>query len=46
MLHVSKFQNVNIYIYKELRSAIKDFSRLNFLGQGGFGAVFKVITVV
>lgn len=43
---VSEIQNVNIYTYRELRIATEGFSSANKIGQGGFGAVYKVIAVV
>ncbi|XP_014494541.1 cold-responsive protein kinase 1 isoform X1 [Vigna radiata var. radiata] len=40
-LDVSEIQNVNIYTYRELRSATEGFSPSNKIGQGGFGEVYK-----
>ncbi|KAF5819870.1 putative protein kinase RLK-Pelle-DLSV family [Helianthus annuus] len=34
---------VNTYSYAELRTATENFSRSNFLGEGGFGPVYKGI---
>ncbi|KAF5948958.1 hypothetical protein HYC85_014915 [Camellia sinensis] len=33
--------NVNLYTYKELRTATDDFSHANKIGEGGFGSVYK-----
>ncbi|XP_031105514.1 cold-responsive protein kinase 1-like [Ipomoea triloba] len=38
---VSSIQNAKLYSYKELCSATGDFSPLNKIGEGGFGAVYK-----
>lgn len=32
-----------IYSYKELKAATRDFLEENKLGQGGYGAVYKVL---
>eukprot|EP00268_Persea_americana_P046246 TRINITY_DN475_c0_g1_i4.p1 TRINITY_DN475_c0_g1~~TRINITY_DN475_c0_g1_i4.p1 ORF type:complete len:147 (+),score=28.71 TRINITY_DN475_c0_g1_i4:287-727(+) len=37
----SIIENVSFYSYKELRTATKDFSPANKIGEGGFGSVYK-----
>ncbi|CAA0841154.1 Protein kinase superfamily protein [Striga hermonthica] len=40
-LELSGVTNVNLYSYKELKTATDDFSPANKIGEGGFGSVFK-----
>ena len=39
---ISKLKGPTIFYYKELKAATKSFSEENKLGEGGFGAVYKV----
>ena len=32
----------NLYSYKEIKLATKNFDKKNMLGEGGFGMVYKV----
>ncbi|KAK4594503.1 hypothetical protein RGQ29_018260 [Quercus rubra] len=41
ILDLSSIRNVNLYSYKELRTATEDFIRVNIIGQGGSGCVYK-----
>ena len=37
----------NLFAYGELRTATENFSSNNFLGEGGYGSVYKVsLTIV
>lgn len=38
LLHAYK---LNCFCYKDLKAATRKFSRKNFIGQGGFGDVYK-----
>lgn len=46
-LHFTELYSIvgrpNIFSYGELRSATENFSSINLLGEGGYGAVYKVI---
>ncbi|KAL3845085.1 hypothetical protein ACJIZ3_002488 [Penstemon smallii] len=41
ILGATELQGPNIYSYKDLKSATKNFSEENKLGEGGFGDVYK-----
>ena len=36
----------NLFAYGELRTATENFSSNNFLGEGGYGSVYKVSSFV
>jgi hypothetical protein len=38
--------NVFTYSYNELKTAVENFSSSNFLGEGGYGSVYKVSSYV
>ncbi|XP_052207626.1 cold-responsive protein kinase 1-like [Diospyros lotus] len=38
---ISGIHNLNLFTYREIRSATADFSPINKIGEGGFGSVFK-----
>ncbi|KAK1306616.1 putative receptor-like protein kinase [Acorus calamus] len=40
-LYEEKAQNLVVFKFNELRNATNDFSRLNKIGEGGFGGVYK-----
>lgn len=35
-------KNIRLFSYAELRSATDNFNRINKVGRGGFGTVYKV----
>lgn len=46
LAELSHINNVKLFKYKELKNATDDFSEAHKIGEGGFGPVYKVDTVV